>query len=158
MQIVTQLRKQKTESFLTVLTLNLERWGRTSLVRKTDPKTKTLRLVLVGKEGQEEKIRAFRDIVARNNLCISTILFEKVENFLREHHWPPGNSQTIITSFSGEPKVMQSCQHPNCSRQANHEVWAENGWHGFLCESCFARDREAGLLRRWKPLVVTKNE
>jgi len=60
---------------------------------------KTLRLVLIPKPGQEEKIKAFRELVRRNDLEISDILFQKVEEFLRQHNWPPGNSQTILPAF-----------------------------------------------------------
>jgi len=72
--------------------------------RSPNPKSKTIRLVLIAKPFQEESIRAFKEIVARNGLIISDILFEKVDSFLKQHNWPPGNSQTILQTFIGKTK------------------------------------------------------
>lgn len=69
-------------------------------VAKPDAKTK--RLVLIPKPGQEIKITAFKEICARNGIQISDVLFEKVEAFLKEHNWPPGNSQTLLGVFPQE--------------------------------------------------------
>jgi hypothetical protein len=74
--------------------------GRDKLMpRKADYTAKTLRLTLCAKPGQEDKIRAFKELAARNDLEISDILFEKVEEFLKEHNYPPGNSQTLLSRF-----------------------------------------------------------
>lgn len=67
------------------------------------PDAKTKRLVLIPKPGQEIKITAFKEICARNGLEISKILFEKVEQFLKEHNWPPGNSQTVLEVYPKQP-------------------------------------------------------
>ena len=77
--------------------------------RYPDRESKTIRLVVSPRPGEEVKVRAFKELISRNDLRISDILFEKVEEFLKEHNWPPGNSQTIITSFAeneepGEPQ------------------------------------------------------
>ena len=73
------------------------------MTRYADYKSKTIRLVLIPKPGEEEKIRAFKQLASRNGLKISRILFEKVEEFLKEHNWPPGNSQTVMTVFLEDP-------------------------------------------------------
>ena len=74
--------------------------------RPADPKAKTLRLVLKAKPGQEEKIRGFKEICLRNGFEIGDILFKYgVENFLKEHHWPPGQSQTQL-DYAGKPKML----------------------------------------------------
>ena len=70
--------------------------------RWPDRESKTIRLVVSPKLGEEEKVRAFKELIRRNGLRISDVLFEKVEEFLKEHNWPPGNSQTIIPSFDEE--------------------------------------------------------
>lgn len=66
------------------------------------PDAKTKRLVLIPKPGQEIKITAFKEICARNSIQISDVLFEKVEEFLKKHNWPPGNSQTLLQVFPQE--------------------------------------------------------
>lgn len=115
-------------------------------------KSKTLRLVLVPKQDQETKIRAFKEIVARNGLCVSSILYEKVEAFLREHNYPTGNSQTLITVFSGKPKVTANCDHRGCGEPATFEVWGHNKWHGYLCGLHKQRNEDARLLKRCRRL------
>lgn len=88
--------------------------------RLAKPDAKTLRLTLIPKPHQEIKIRAFKELVARNELEISEVLFEKVEEFLKEHNWPPGNSQLPLTKFTrvqipagsrpapGDPRVKEN--------------------------------------------------
>lgn len=83
------------------------------MTRHADPKAKTQRLILNAKPEQEHKIRAFRELCARNQLSISDILFEKVEQFLKEHNWPPGNSQTILpifqpTGIGSRPQIFKA--------------------------------------------------
>jgi len=70
------------------------------LPKPPDPKGKSNRLVLAASPEQEIYVRAFKEIVARNGLTIRDILFEKaVLPFLKEHNWPPGNSQTVLPKF-----------------------------------------------------------
>lgn len=78
--------------------------------RWPDREAKTLRLVLSPKPGQEEKIRAFKELIRRNGLKIGDILFERVEEFLKEHNWPPGNSQTVINTFIDEGELKEGIQ------------------------------------------------
>ena len=111
---------------------------------------KTLRLVLIPKTGQEVKIRAFKELVARNGLQISDILFEKVDEFLREHNWPPGNSQTLMSVFTEPKLVMQKCGREGCGLPAIGKAWAKNGWQGFLCRSHYEQSRDARLLMKWR--------
>ena len=76
--------------------------------RRPDREAKTLQLALVPKPGQEEKIRAFKELIRRNGLEISDVLFEKVEQFLKEHNWPPGNSQTVLVAFTDNAESNES--------------------------------------------------
>jgi len=108
-----------------------------------NPKSKTLRLVLIPKNGQDDKIRAFKEICARNNKEISDILFEKVEEFLRKHNWPPGNSQTILV-----PKQLLKCGL--CNECFKH-VWRVKYLSGKIipsCKVCIEKKREKDLIRK----------
>lgn len=115
-------------------------------MRQPNYKSKTNRLVLTGRDEERERINAFKELCARNNLKVRDILMEKVDSFLRQHNWPPGNSQTIITAFSEQTKITQECSHPNCQEIATYEAWGENKTHAFLCD--FHKERDKKLLKR----------
>lgn len=76
-------------------------------MRQPNHKSKTNRLVLTGRDEERERINAFKELCARNNLKVRDVLMEKVDNFLRQHNWPPGNSQTVITSFSKQTNIAK---------------------------------------------------
>jgi hypothetical protein len=80
-----------------------------------DVDSKTNRLVMIGKDDQEVYVKAFKELCARNNLKVSDIIFEKaVLPFLREHNWPPGNSQTTMKSFVNMPsRECFFCKKPS---------------------------------------------
>lgn len=99
-----------------------------------NPKAKTMRLVLVPKPGQEPAIRAFKEITARNGLQVSDILFEKVEEFLREHNYPPGNSQTILDSFIGT--IKQKCFKCEGFYPSLVKVRFISGLEANVCSTC----------------------
>jgi len=67
---------------------------------KLQPKSN--RIVLIPKPDQEEMLRGFREIHARNGLSMSDTLFACVEAFLKKHNWPPGQSQTQLVDAFGE--------------------------------------------------------
>lgn len=121
-------------------------------MRQPNPKSKTNRLVLTGRDEERDRINAFKELCARNHLNVRDVLMEKVDSFLRQHNWPPGNSQMVITVFTGEAKTIVKCQHPNCDNPSSSEVWAHNKWHGYYCETHFFRSRDAKLLKRWRRL------
>lgn len=72
--------------------------------RPPDPNSKIVRVFLTAKPGEETKVRAFKEICARNNKKVRDVLMEKVDAFLREHNYPPGNSQTLIEVYLEPPK------------------------------------------------------
>jgi len=43
-------------------------------------------------------------------------MFEAVERFLRKHHWPPGNSQTVLKIYDGKKKKKRFCVHAEKER------------------------------------------
>lgn len=90
--------------------------------RPPNPHAKSNRIVLKGNQEREVKIRAFKEICARNGLDMSKIVYEyAVERLLKEHNWPPGNSQTILASFGVQTKITQQCEHPSCSLIAAYQ-------------------------------------
>jgi len=94
--------------------------------RPPNKDAKIPRLVLVAKEGQEEKIKAFKEICARNEIHVSDILFEKVEAFLIKHNWPPGNSQTLIFNFAEQPVKPLVVTCPKLERKDSFQ--GKLGW------------------------------
>jgi len=70
--------------------------------RPPSPESKTNRLVLAPKPGEEAKVNAFKEICSRDGYRISDELLKLVERWLREHNWPPGNPQLPLTKFSGD--------------------------------------------------------
>jgi hypothetical protein len=87
--------------------------------RPIDPKGKTARLVLAPRSDQETKVRAFREICIRNKISISDELFKRVDEFLKEHHWPPGNSQVLMKEFLPTPVgLVKPLQCHFCKKDA----------------------------------------
>jgi hypothetical protein len=67
--------------------------------RKPDPKSRSP-LVLRVKPDWEIQVQAFKEICARNGVEYSQELFQRgVLGFLKDHNWPPGNSQTTMKAF-----------------------------------------------------------
>lgn len=115
------------------------------------PDAKTKRLVLIPKSGQEIKITAFKEICARNGLEISNVLFEKVEQFLKEHNWPPGNSQTILGVY---PKEAAAAKCHMCSAEAvAMMVYIKTGKTYALCHKHKRDCLETGKWRVEKELT-----
>jgi len=113
-----------------------------------NPKAKTLRLVLIPKENQEMKIRAFKEICARNGFKISDVLFERVESFLREHNWPPGNSQTLLSSFGAERSL--TCFR--CKKKFRSLIRVEyiSGLEAQTCRDCLETDKRRRVVKKVK--------
>ena len=71
--------------------------------RPPNPKSKFPQLIIKASNiEQEKKIRGAKEIVARNHLTMIDIL----EPFLKEHRWPPGNSQTLLETFGSKPTLI----------------------------------------------------
>jgi len=83
--------------------------GESFLPSLANKESKTLRLVLIPKLDWETEIRAFKEICARNRIEVSNELYERaVKTFLRDHHWPPGNSQTILDNVSEDGSKIRT--------------------------------------------------
>jgi len=103
--------------------------------------------------SDEEKIRAYKEIHARNeDLKINASVMGHVDNFLKRHNWPPGNSQTLMSVFTEQKKIQQKCGREGCEESAIGKAEAKNGWQGFLCQRHYRQSRDARLLRKWRKL------
>jgi len=74
--------------------------------------SKTTRLVLVPKPGEEAKIKAFKEICARDGYRVSDELSKLIDEWLIKHNYPPGNPQLPLTKFTFDSGV----QIPTASR------------------------------------------
>ena len=73
---------------------------------------KTTRLVLIPKPGEETKIKAFKEICARDGYQVSDELSKLIDGWLIKHNYPPGNPQLPLTKFTSNSGV----QTPTASR------------------------------------------
>lgn len=94
--------------------------------RKPDPETKDQQAYIRGKtEEEKKKIKAVKEICARNNLEVRDVLMAGINKFLRDHHWPPGNSQTLLSVYDVKPGLPM-CSAPGCEAMADYKLFREN--------------------------------
>jgi len=67
---------------------------------------KTTRLVLVPRPGEEAKIKAFKEICARDGYRVSEELSKLIDGWLIKHNYPPGNPQLPLTKFAFDSGVQ----------------------------------------------------
>ena len=108
------------------------------MTRYPNPKAKIVQVVLKAKPEWEIEVRAFREICARNGIEMGRELYERgIRTFLRDHNWPPGNSQTVLPAFSenkSEPPVAAAkCGFTNCDRKCEMVVVHESGYEMPVC-------------------------
>lgn len=109
------------------------------MVRPPDPKSKIVRVFLTAKPGEEPKVRAFKEICARNGIKVRTVLMEKVDSFLREHNYPPGNSQTLIKGYlEPQKKGLRKCKKLKRQKEAwaNYIGWCKTEGRWVTEENC----------------------
>ena len=74
------------------------------------PNAPTKQIVAKPKPEWIPEFTAFKEICARNQLSMSEEIYERaIKVFLRDHHWPPGNSQTLLEVFEEKntiPKLI----------------------------------------------------
>ena len=75
---------------------------------------------------------------------------EKLEEFMRTYNDKHriGNPQTRLDVMCGV-KAEQYCY---CGKKAEYETFSLEGRKFFLCESHFKQNRDARLLKKWKPI------
>ena len=118
------------------------------MVRPPNPEAKSDRLVLTARNGEREKIRAVKEICARNNITVRSVLMQYgVEHFLKLHNWPPGNSQTVLESFGSVKK--RECYLCHELKPKLVKVEFISGLREQICPDCLRGDQEGkGLVRR----------
>ena len=122
--------------------------------RPPDPKSKGQQVYLKAKPGEETKIRAFKEICARNSIRVRDVLMEKVDAFLREHNWPPGNSQTVLEVFIGD--VQHKCYRCKGMFPTLTEVEFISGLKAGLCGSCLEQEQAKGPYCTIKRILAPK--
>jgi hypothetical protein len=107
------------------------------MTKKGNPKSKTLRLSLIPKPEWETEVRAFKEICARNGIEMSRELYERaVKSFLRDHNWPPGNSQTTLPVFSEKNQTYvapEKCGFTNCEGECEAIAVHKSGYEMPIC-------------------------
>ena len=121
--------------------------------RPPNPKSKTSQYVMGIKTEWETEFRAMKEICARNGLKLNEEIYERaVRSFLRDHDWPPGNSQTVLPSFGVQTKITQQCEYPHCVNAAKFEDTARHGGKIFFCQQHHEHAVENRLLKKSKQL------
>jgi len=102
--------------------------------RPPDPDAKVSRIILDGKPEEEEEIKAFKQICARNQIQMREVMMKAVRKFLQKHNWPPGNSQTVLEVF-GAKKLMECW---SCHQMVEHLNLVEfiSGITKPVCKKC----------------------
>ena len=117
------------------------------LYQYTIPKTKQLVLKPKPDGSWDVEINAFRELHARNQIEISETLMEKaVRPFLREHHWPPGNSQTLL--FQKKPSKVLTCGRCKHQFKSLTQAVFRSGQTLLFCDDCLAWAKKHNLVRR----------
>jgi len=105
--------------------------------RPPNPKAKTSQLIFKAPLGGEEKLNAFKMLHARNGLSMSDTLWESVEDFLRMHHWPPGNSQTVLDDVNNPLQLpkWKTCSYSN-KKYSKGEIYCRQMGSWLSVERC----------------------
>ena len=114
------------------------------MTRQPNPKSKTATLILRGNnEDEDTRIRALKEICVRNNLQIRKVLLDKINLFLREHNWPPGNSQTLLFQES-----LKKCG--KCKQEVKHLSLVEyvSSSREWLCDNCVKLQKKRSVFKK----------
>jgi len=119
------------------------------------PNLKSNRIVLEGNIEEENiRIRAFKEICQRNNIPYREEILKRIDHFLREHNWPPGNSQTQLAKFVEKRLVEKACEYPGCTDVAKYLCYPHPPGKNkvFYCMAHHKHALENQLLKKSKPL------
>lgn len=118
--------------------------------RQADPKAGKSLTIHAATPAEEEKIKAFKEIHARNtDLEIRATVMECVDRFLAKHNWPPGNSQTKLASF-GAVKTLRCASYTGCNREVPYlnRTEYESGVIEDICDECLAKIRAKKCVKK----------
>lgn len=119
--------------------------------RKPDPQAKVVQLICRAHPGEETKFRAFKEICRRNDIEYRTVLAEKVDQFLTEHNWPPGNSQTLLTVFGAKAKY--ACSRCGEKFSKLQRVEFVSGLKAELCPGCLEHEEARHVVKKRMGLI-----
>lgn len=103
--------------------------------RKPKPDSEVPQMIYRAKTEEEKiKLKAFKEICARNGIEMREVAAAAVDRFLREHNWPPGNSQTLLQVFGSETKKFCGL----CGAETNklYDCLFISGLRKWCCEHC----------------------
>lgn len=112
-----------------------------------NPESKGTKVTLSSKPEWVAEIRAFKEICARNGLSMSLELYKRgVRSFLRDHNWPPGNSQTSLSVFG----VVTKTKCGLCNKLVGKVQRVEYASGSIIpsCDSCLNKNRKRGLVKK----------
>lgn len=97
------------------------------MTRHPDPKSKTTTVIVrANNEAEIQQIRAFKKLCVQDDLEIRKVILQKINDFLREHNWPPGNPQTLLEVFDVKAVISNpQCGISGCSKPAIDELFHE---------------------------------
>lgn len=121
--------------------------------RQPDPNSKTQQLYFRATTVEEKnKVKAVKELCARNDdIEIKDVLMIGVDKFLRDHNWPPGNSQTVLSVYGALPKhVCSRCGEKFTKLQ---RVKFVSGSTGQLCPGCLEHEEARTVIKKRMGLI-----
>ena len=108
--------------------------------RPPNPNSKTSQIIIKPRPEWETEFRAMKEICARNGLALNKEIYERaVRPFLRDHNYPPGNSQTMLRRFGVELSLV--CFRCGKKFRTLRRVEYISGVVGHSCEECLRKDK-----------------
>ena len=118
------------------------------------PKPSSIQLIIRAKPEWEVEFRAFKELCARNGIQYSQEIYERaIRPFLRDHNWPPGNSQTVLNGFV--PPIVTVCETKNCNAEAIYELHFPHKPTRKVCPSCLKEQKRKKRRVGWRRLRKT---
>jgi len=120
--------------------------------RPPEAKAKSHQLIVKAKPEEEVELAAFKELCARNGIKIRDEIFTRtIRPFLREHNWPPGNSQTVIDVYTTtlEEKKELICERCGEKTEQLYEAMFISGKKLKECKNCFEHAKNKKLVKKF---------
>ena len=112
--------------------------------RKPNPNAEPQMIYRAKTEEEKIKLKAFKEICARNGIEMRDVTAAGIDRFLREHNWPPGNSQTLLQVFGVEGKKF--CGFCGAETDKLYDCLFISGLRKLVCEHCKNEAKERTTL------------
>lgn len=117
------------------------------MTRQPNPKSKTATVILkANNEDEAKRIRGLKEICVRNGLEIRKVILNGIDKFLKEHNWPPGNSQTLLQVFGEKPRLI--CFKCREEFYTLNHVEFISGKTARVCDTCLVDYEERTLIKK----------